>query len=65
VFVSGSACRIDGEKRWYTHEPKTAAATSKPLPTFPWAAQWAACERLWIFVKLEEAESWRGGEEYV
>lgn len=22
-------------------------AMSKPEPTFPWAAQWAACARLW------------------
>lgn len=26
--------------------PYTAAATSKPEPTLPWAAQWEAWERL-------------------
>ena len=38
--------RTAGSKRVYSWLPKTAADTSKPLPTLPCAKQWTYCDRL-------------------
>lgn len=46
-----------GLKRVYRWLPNTAADTSKPLPTLPWAKQWINCATLWIKILSSALES--------
>ena len=57
---SMSGCSTDGLKRVYNWLPNTAADTSKPEPTLPWARQCTNCATLCAKCRDEALASWSG-----